>query len=244
MNPPSAFAWSSWAVSHVGTVRKINEDAFLDRPADGLWVVADGMGGHAAGDVASRMIVDALASLPTSDRLDERISQLEDRLLEVNRSLLALAVERRKQTIGSTVAALIVGNGYGVVAWAGDSRVYRHRRGKLEQLTQDHAMVEDLVEVGLMSRAEAENHPQSNRITRAIGATETLFLDLEIYELAAGDRFLLCSDGLYKELADEDLAKVLGSRVPDPAARLVELAVERGARDNVTAIVVGIGKAK
>ncbi|MCG8433014.1 MAG: serine/threonine-protein phosphatase, partial [Gammaproteobacteria bacterium] len=125
--------------------------------------------------------------------------------------------------------------------WAGDSRVYRQRGGKLEQLTQDHAMVEDMVEVGLLTREEAENHPQANRITRAVGAAADLFVDIDIFELKAGDRFLLCSDGLYKEVNEPEISALLKDKKQDnPARAAVDLALSRNARDNVTVITVDI----
>lgn len=234
-----AFRWSSQAFTHVGTVRKVNEDSYLERPDLGLWVVADGMGGHAAGDVASRKIVESLGTLPEIDDLAGLVDQVEDRLEQVNADLIQLARDIRKKTIGSTVIALAIRGGYAVAAWAGDSRLYRHRAGKIAQLTQDHAFVEELVEVGLLSRAEAEQHPQANRITRAIGAAEQVFVDFEIFALRSGDRFLLCSDGLYKEMSEADIGATLAAD-GNQAQQAVELAVSRGARDNVTVVTIEI----
>jgi serine/threonine protein phosphatase PrpC len=234
-----AFQWSSQSFTHVGTVRKVNEDSYLERPDLGLWVVADGMGGHSAGDVASRKIVESLGAVPQVDSLAELLDDVENRLEQVNADLIHLAKETRKKTIGSTVVALVIRGGFAVAAWTGDSRLYRHRAGKLAQLTQDHAFVEELVEVGLLSRAEAEKHPQANRITRAIGAAEQLFVDFEIFALKSGDRFLLCSDGLYKEVSDADIGATLAAD-GNPAQKAVELALSRGARDNVTVVTVEI----
>ncbi|HLU62129.1 MAG TPA: protein phosphatase 2C domain-containing protein [Gammaproteobacteria bacterium] len=234
--------WTSHAVSHVGTVRKINEDACLDLPAAGLWAVADGMGGHSSGDVASRSIVTALQALPATDSLAMLADHVEDALERVNTELRELAESASRHTIGSTVVVLAIRRRHALIAWAGDSRVYRLREGRLEQLTQDHAIVEDMVEIGLISREEALAHPQANRITRAVGAMEALYLDMDIHEIAPGDRFLLCSDGLYKELGDNDIARVLGGR-GNTAKAAVDLAVERGARDNVTAVTIAVEKA-
>lgn len=234
-------SWTSHAVSHVGTVRKVNEDACLNRPARGFWAVADGMGGHAAGDVASRQIVEALDRLPAEGSLATLAGAIEECLRTVNRDLVRLAEESEKHTIGSTVAALLVRGRHALCVWAGDSRVYRLRKGRFEQLTQDHAMVEDMVEAGLISRAEAENHPQANRITRAVGAMDELFVDMDIHELQPGDRFLLCSDGLYKDASEPELAKILRGK-GDTAKAAVDLALEHSARDNVTVVTINIEK--
>lgn len=239
MSNNQPFSWESDAVSHVGTVRKVNEDACLNRPERGFWVVADGMGGHAAGDVASRRIVESLDQLAPNGSLADSAEAVERCLLTVNSELVRMAQESDKNTIGSTVVALLARGKHILCVWAGDSRIYRLRKGRLEQLTQDHAMVEDMVEAGLISRAEAEGHPHANRITRAIGAADELFVDMDIHEIQAGDRFLLCSDGLYKELGEQDLQKLL-KRNNDAAKSAVDLALERGARDNVTVVTVKI----
>lgn len=233
--------WSACSATDVGKVRKVNEDSFLDRSDLGVWVVADGMGGHSAGDVASRMVVEALAAVPADGGLAKVADEFEDRLVKANTDLVTLARESRKKTIGCTVVALALRQEHALVAWAGDSRLYRLRRGKLEQLTQDHALVEELVTVGLVSREEAEKHPQANRITRAIGAGEPLYVDFEVFALEKGDRFLLCSDGLYKEIGDTDIGAVMAKPLAeDPARRAVEAAVTREGRDNVTVIVVEV----
>lgn len=241
MSTREPVSWTSHAVSHVGTVRKVNEDACLNQPGEGLWAVADGMGGHSAGDVASRQIVEALGALPATPRLSAAASAIEDALRGVNDKLLALARDSNKHTIGSTVAVLVIRDSYALCVWAGDSRIYRMRKGQLEQLTQDHAMVEDMVEVGLISREEADSHPQANRITRAVGAMDELFVDMDIHAVEPGDRFLLCSDGLYKDASEQDIAKLL-RRKGDTAKTAVDLALENGARDNVTVVTVNVEK--
>lgn len=217
----------------------MNEDSYLDRPDAGLWVVADGMGGHSAGDVASKMIVESLSKIPATTTLAHMVDEVERRLEEVNAALIKLAQDTRKRTIGSTMVALLARDDFAVAAWTGDSRLYRHRAGRFAQLTQDHAYVEELVEVGLLSREEAEKHPQANRITRAIGASDQVFVDLEIFALHKDDRFLLCSDGLYKELSDAEIGAALAGD-GDAARETVEAAVARGARDNVTVITIHI----
>ena len=237
MNESRALRWNSRAISHVGAVRKNNEDSYLHRPDIGLWAVADGMGGHAAGDVASQTVVECLSQISANGKLSAMIDATEDKLLEANRRLLALAMDKHQRTIGSTAVALLARGKHVACLWAGDSRVYRIRGKKVERMTQDHAMVEDLVSSGLMSRDEAVSHPQANRITRAIGAMPGLFVDVELFEVMPGDIYVLCSDGLYKELSDIEIAKTLNGDEQAVDA-LINLALERRARDNVTAIAV------
>jgi serine/threonine protein phosphatase PrpC len=229
--------WNSRGITNVGTVRKNNEDAFLHRPDIGVWAVADGMGGHAAGDVASGMVVEQLTQLPQNCSLNDLIDAAEDRLLEVNRKLLTLALDQKERTIGSTAVVLVARGRYAACLWAGDSRLYRIRGKQIEQLSQDHAMVEDLISSGLLSREEAAGHPQANRITRAIGAMPGLFVDIELFAPEPGDIYLLCSDGLYKEMSDEDIARTLKGN-EQAVDKLIELALERHARDNVTVVAV------
>lgn len=229
--------WTSQGITNIGAVRQANEDAFLNRPDLGVWAVADGMGGHAAGDVASQIVIDRLAQLPPDGRLSALVDAAEDRLLEANRRLLTLAMRQKERTIGSTVVALLVRDRHAACLWAGDSRLYRIRGQRIEQITQDHAMVEDMVASGLITREEATDHPQANRITRAIGAMPSLFLDMELFELQSGDIFLLCSDGLYKELTNEEISRTLGN---DEKAvdKLIMFSLERNARDNVTVVAI------
>jgi serine/threonine protein phosphatase Stp1 len=222
-------------------VREVNEDACLDRPEVGLWVVADGMGGHTAGDRASGMIVDSLRALPAPGRLSDYVDEVEKTLLRVNDSLRIMAASQEASTIGSTVAALLAHGGHGACVWAGDSRVYRLRAGVLEKVTQDHALVEELVERGVLTREQAVRHPQANLVTRAVGATDNLCLDVEVFELCGGDRFLLCSDGLDKELEEHEIAEVMMRDNDAPVSSvLVDIALSRGCRDNITVIAVDI----
>ncbi len=232
-----ALHWNSFGITNVGAVRKANEDAFLNRPDLGVWAVADGMGGHAAGDVASQIVVDRLAQLPANSSLSTLIDAAEDRLLEANRKLLTLAMRQKERTIGSTVLALVARGRHAACLWAGDSRLYRIRGRRIEQMMQDHAMVEDLVASGLITREEAADHPQANRITRAIGAMPSLFMDIELFAVQPGDIYLLCSDGLYKELSNDEIVKTLNNN-EQAVDKLIMFALERGARDNVTVVTV------
>ena len=232
---------TSTARTDVGMVRQHNEDACMARPDLGLWVVADGMGGHSAGDLASAMIVERLGKLSFEPRLSHAVDEIETVLEDVNGTLRNLASSRDASMIGSTVVALLVRGAYAVCLWVGDSRLYRVRDGQLEQLTQDHALVADLLERGVLTAQQAANHPQSNLVTRAVGAADALKLDLESFAIAPGDQFILCSDGLDKELADDEIRDtVMNHPPPGVADALVELALARGSRDNVTVVAIAV----
>ena len=237
-----SLTWRSFACTDVGAVRKINEDSMLARPERGLWAVADGMGGHSAGDRASQLVVARLDALALPDSLSRAIDAVDDALVASNTALRELAQAEHKRTIGCTAAAMVIRGRHAAMLWTGDSRVYRHRPGEgLSQLTQDHAMVEQLVTQGVLTRAEAENHPQANLITRAVGAADVLFVDVELFELTPGDVLMICSDGLYKEVDNTEIGALLADESSEDAARaLVDLALSRRARDNTTVIVVRI----
>lgn len=235
-------SWSSYGISDVGKVRKHNEDCMLERPEIGLWAVADGMGGHAKGDVASQMIIDSLKKVHEGTTLNRFIDEIEDRIMAVNKKLIEKADETSKKvTIGSTVVVMLAYDQYCVYLWAGDSRLYRLRNREMRQISTDHSQVEMYIEQGLISREEALSHPHGNMITRAVGATEDLHLDIDIQKLARGDRYLLCSDGLTKHIDDAELEEYLrdGSR-EECCQRLIDTTLARGAGDNVTVIIVDI----
>lgn len=239
MTAPPNLHWSSASLSHVGMVRKLNEDACLELASRGIWAVADGMGGHAAGDFASRSVVEALATLPELTSLGEAVGAVQESLQAVNGRLAEEARKRREKVIGSTAVVLLAYGAHGVIIWAGDSRVYRYRQGALEQLTRDHSQVEELVAQGLITRQQARRYPGSNVITRAVGVMDPLELDAEMLDVQEGDSFLLCSDGLYNEVSDSEIREALSVGDCQYACKLlVERALSRGARDNVTVVVV------
>ena len=240
MNATPAMRWSSASLTDAGRVHTVNQDACLDLPAAGLWVVADGVGGHNEGEVASQLIVDTLSHTGEHARLSGFVNAVEDSLQTVHKTLVDRAVSRNKDMIiGSTVAALLVVEQYGVCLWAGDSRVYRYRDGQLAQLTRDHSQVEELVANGGLQREEAEKHPHANVITRAVGAGEELFLDVGLQKLRNADRYLICSDGLYKEVSEVEIAEHIKYGDCVTICRtLVALALERGAHDNVTVVAI------
>jgi protein phosphatase len=239
MKETAKIYWSSASRTDVGNVRKLNEDSVLELAGRGVWAVADGMGGHAAGDVASRAVVDALANVTATDSLGGLLSDVRQRLQAVNRALNQEARNRRVQVIGSTVVALLTFGGHAVVVWAGDSRAYLYRQGQLTQLTSDHSQVQELVNQGLITSEQAEHHPASNMITRAVGVADELELDSEMVEVREGDSFLLCSDGLYNEVNRSEIAESLAvGDCRQSCDLLVKQALAHGARDNVSVVVV------
>jgi serine/threonine protein phosphatase Stp1 len=229
----------SFAASHPGTVRPLNEDRFVDAPARGLWAVADGAGGHAAGEVASGMLADALARVPATLSPEDTLQQVRLSVIAVHNALRVEAARRENPMIASTVVVLLLRAGHFAALWSGDSRIYLLREGALTQITRDHSLVQALVDSGIITAAEAESHPQANVITRAIGAADdTGELDKVLGKVAPGDSFLLCSDGLTKVLDEPAIAGLL--QAPNPANALVAEVLQRGARDNVTAVVVQV----
>jgi serine/threonine-protein phosphatase Stp1 len=232
----------TWAQTHVGTVRKHNEDAYLCRPDLGLWVVADGAGGHQSGELASGMIVAALDRLEPGLTAAELLPRVRLAMSETHAALLHEAGLRGAGTvIASTVVILVLRDTHFACLWAGDSRAYLLRQGELTQITRDHSLVQDLVDEGRLTAEAAEHHPQANVITRALGADCTdLELDKVIGTVEPGDRILLCSDGLSKILPASEISALLGAPegVP-PTELLIAAALARQGNDNVTAVVVG-----
>jgi serine/threonine protein phosphatase PrpC len=221
----------------VGLRRKVNEDSIMVRTERGLWAVADGMGGHDAGDVASAKVVEALYGLPIVYGLDETAESAVQALERVNHELIALGGVGR--TIGSTVVGLAIAGSEFRCFWAGDSRGYQIRGHELVQLTRDHSLVQDLVDAGMIQAEEAENHPNSNIVTRAVGVQEELKAEIASGDARPGDIFLLASDGLTRVVGDSELLEELTSASPDEAAdRLIETVLSRGAPDNVSLVIV------
>lgn len=238
MQKGASLSWISAALSHVGKVREINEDAILDRPARGLWVVADGMGGHAAGDLASRMIVTELEGVRRPEGLEAYIRLVLERLSLVNRRLREVPPSTGDGIRGSTVAVLLVFGNRAAALWAGDSRVYVYRGNRLRQLSRDHSQVREWVEQGLLKPEEANGHPASNIITRAVGAMDALELEKQVFEVLPGDIYLLCSDGLYNEVSIREMeATLITGDCARATQQLLGAVLSRTARDNVSIIV-------
>jgi serine/threonine protein phosphatase PrpC len=232
--------FQSYGLTDVGLVRRRNEDAFLDRPDLGIWAVADGMGGHQAGDEASAAVVAALGALKrATPDLEDFVDDVKTRLLLVDRSL-----RKRAQAMGpgavvaSTVVTLLTyGNDFACI-WAGDSRLYALRDGALQRFSTDHSRVQELITSGLLTPDEAALHPEVNIVTQAIGAGRLTF-GTRAGMIRPGDKFLLCSDGLTAHVADDEIASELAADgSPQQAAeRLRDLVLARGATDNLTIVI-------
>lgn len=234
--------WTSASGSHVGMVRKVNEDAYLELPERGLWAVADGMGGHKAGDVASQIIIDALRQIAPAASLEDSIVKVEECLCRANQRIQEESAQHyNNRVIGSTVVVLLTYEDQSACLWVGDCRLYRLRNGQLRQLTRDHSYVQELIDRGLLKPEQVNSHPMANAITRAVGSAKTLDIDILTFLLQAKDVFLLCSDGLNKAVTDDEIAGLLtGGDRQETVQGLIDLALARGANDNVTAVVVKI----
>ncbi|MBK5353418.1 serine/threonine-protein phosphatase [Pseudomonas sp. TH41] len=237
-----ASPWRSAARTETGKVRARNEDAFLDCPQHGLWVVADGMGGHQGGDIASQLIVASLAELPTQDDFDERLKSLRQCLHWLNRRLgreLTITAGHHDSIMGSTVVVLLLEGNRAACIWAGDSRCYLWRGQRLYQLSKDHSLQQQLIDEQHMSVEDAHAHPAAHALTRAVGAADQLTLEVLELEVYPDDAFLLCSDGLYNGLSTDALGKALSLTAPHFALeRLFDGALRGSARDNLTAVVI------
>jgi serine/threonine-protein phosphatase Stp1 len=237
-------AYRSASCSHVGLVRRINEDAFLEQPDTCLWAVADGMGGHAAGDYAASLIVDSLRRFSPVDSLESATQAINAIVLQAHMTLREETLRRQLTMMGSTVVVFAACGHQGVCLWAGDSRLYRLREGVLQAISHDHSYVQALQDSGLINEAEARAHPQTHLITRAVGVEPTLELALAHLHIQPGDTYLLCSDGLNKTAEDHEIRDILNHGHPEHVVRsLVHLGLTRGAPDNITAIVVKACKA-
>jgi len=239
MSEEAQLRWTSAARTDIGLVRSNNEDMVLDRPERRMWAVADGMGGHAYGEVASRMTVEALDALPAGEPLQQAVAQARVCLLGVNSALVAEAVARNVPVIGTTLVLLLASGRTGTCIWAGDSRIYLCRGGSLHQLTRDHNQFEELQIRNHLSREEASAFPGANMITRALGAASTLELDEIQVQVSDGDMFLLCSDGLSNAVSQDAMFGALqGGDCAQAADALIKLALAAGGRDNISVVVV------
>lgn len=235
--------WKSSGTTNTGAVRQLNEDSYTQLPDHGVFVVADGMGGHEAGEVASKMIVDDIGKYDYQNEPD-KVAAIRKNIQQSNREIRDISEQQfGGRTIGSTVVALSLTTTHYNIVWAGDSRAYLFRNGHLQQLTRDHSQVEELLANDLISQEEAENHPLANVITRAVGAHEELLLDEIVGKTETGDIFLLCSDGLYNELSFGEMENLIKqSNISDINKALIHSALIRGAKDNVTSVLVQIDK--
>lgn len=228
--------------THVGKVRSANEDAVIDLPEHQLWAVSDGMGGHENGAFASATVTGALGALPATLPAGQLMQSARDAVLGAHATILEESARNGGATIGATVVILLISSGHFACLWAGDSRLYLFSDGALQRVSRDHSLVADLVEAGHLTDEEAEKHPHSNIITRAVGVGEELEIDKRIGRTGPGDRFLLCSDGLTKYADDALLAEVLANEpIETISDRLMNIALDGGGADNISVIVVDIG---
>lgn len=242
MNTISQLHWTSASRSHVGLVRELNEDSCLELPEHGIWAVADGMGGHSFGDYASQTVVNSLAEVKPGDDLAVSLRDARLQIQIANRSLRNEAAARDTHIIGSTVVVLIASERQCGYLWAGDSRIYLYRDGKLQQLTRDHSQLEELKAHGGLSDEEAAMHPLRNMITRAVGASDVLDVDQESVDVNDGDMFLLCSDGLSNAVSEADICRAMApGDCAQASDKLISLALDGGGRDNITVVVVRAG---
>ena len=232
---------TSYAISHRGAVRQLNEDSFTEIASHNLWIVADGMGGHEAGDYASQLVVDVIrSSVLTYDYENLTVDHIVTAVKAANYDLKQYSnYHLDGRTAGSTVVALLIKDGEYFVVWAGDSRAYLFRDGDFSQVSNDHSQVSELIAEGVISKAEASSHPLSNVITRAVGVADEINVDVIKGKLNSEDLFLLCSDGLTGELDDDEICTMLDTdNVIDTGLALLHSSLVRGARDNVTCILV------
>jgi len=253
-----AMNFRAFGLTDIGRKRKHNEDSFVIDLSEGLFVVADGMGGHAAGEVAAKIAVDTIEEFitDTSQKMESTWPFQYNHQWRFNSNRLAVAVEKANERVISAVAkqpslkgmgTTLVGgilNGTGMsLAHVGDSRAYRRRSGELRRLTDDHSWVHEQIVTGILTEEEAKSHPLKNVVTRALGGGPTVLPELQEFDLQPGDQYLFCSDGLTTMLSDDEIAGVLGAG-DDPEAIcrvLIEQANEKGGLDNITAIVVEVG---
>ncbi len=225
------------AVTHVGHVRTENEDSFSSLPQSGVWLVADGMGGHANGRMASQMIARAVSDVDTPDDLEAACASVAEAVHRANGQIYARSLELGKQ-MGSTMVSLIVRGREFAVLWSGDSRAYLYRDDHFIQLTRDHTQVEAMMERGLLTEQEAQDHPMKHVLARAVGVQENLEIDAIRDAIEPRDIFVLCSDGLHGVLSDDEIAAILRERRMEAGDALLEACLGRGAPDNVTITLV------
>jgi protein phosphatase len=252
---PPPLRRTGYGLTDLGRKRSTNEDAFYIDDELGLYVVADGMGGHAAGEVASREAVDTLYGMVKRgvrglrelvDPLSEADARAACRLMEsavqaATYFVFSIAeIDRDKSGMGTTLSALLVLGDYAVTAQVGDSRIYRVHDGVVEQLTEDHTLIAWQLKQGLITPQEAARSPHRNVITRAVGNREYVQVDTKCVPLSPGMRFFLCSDGLHGYLKDSDIPAIVAMGGDACVARFIRLANERGGKDNITAVLVEV----
>ncbi|MEE4012146.1 PP2C family serine/threonine-protein phosphatase [Roseibium sp. FZY0029] len=228
-------------LTHVGRVRQQNEDTFFIDEGKGIFAVMDGAGGMHNGAMASALVREALTSITQPRSAEDLLEQFESRLITAKDRIEQAAAKANGAAMGTTIAALLISGSNFACLWAGDSRVYRLRNGRLEQLTTDHTEAQELVDQNVLTPEEARTFARRHVITRAIGSGIELELELVSGNLRQGDRFLLCSDGLTGHLDDSVIGTFLMNGAPTSTAQsLINGALEGGGSDNVTVVIVDI----
>jgi len=239
---PVSFQIYSHGVTDTGHVRSKNEDSILVNADENVWVIADGMGGHHAGDFASQTIANNLSLFKQHASLDDSILLLEENILNSNSIIRKKSFKLgRNATIGSTVVCAYAWKNFLFTFWAGDSRLYRFRDARLERLTEDHSYVEELVRMGKIEAKDAEDHPAANVVLKAVGIDDHLCMDFDYFELQDGDIYIICSDGLYKDLDEEKITPVIESHLDDMtelSQALLTSSLDAGGTDNTSIIAM------
>ncbi len=239
---PPSFKFSFSGQTETGHVRSRNEDSYACVPEQNLWVVADGMGGHDSGDFASHTITEQAQKFIQQQTLDSSLLILEENLLHSNEIIRLKADKLGKNiTIGSTVACLYMWRNLAFILWAGDSRIYRYRDHTLQRLSEDHSYVEELVKMGKIQPSEADSHPAANVVLNAIGIDSGVVIDIEYFEIKNNDLFILCSDGLYKDLSEQTITTILQnneSPIDELNHELIKAALDVAGSDNCTVVLV------
>jgi len=226
--------WHGTTYTDTGLIRSLNEDSVLEKNAEQLWAVADGMGGHSAGDYASQHVVNTLTSYQRSKFTGHCLSS-HDRAIEgANSHLIEKAMVERSGVIGCTLASLIIEKGWAICSWSGDSRIYRLRNGKLKLLTQDHSQECEFEDRNIYSHGN-QIPTDSQALIAAIGGEKETYLERAWYGTEKSDQYLLCTDGLYKEANDTEIEQLMNDAATstDAIKGLVAVYHERGARDNI-----------
>lgn len=226
--------------THAGNVRQVNEDSALVRDDAALWLVADGMGGHAHGDWASQTLVAHLAGAMLDGTAQQRGAAISAALAAGNSAIIAAAAQAGSQ-MGTTAVLLHLAGPQLLCMWVGDSRAYRFRKGGLTQISRDHSVVQELIDRGVIDPAEAERHPMAHVLSRAVGTEADLRIDMVQDTALPGDQYLLCSDGLTKVVPEEVIARLMRMPAVNAVAeRLVAETLASGAPDNVTVVVISV----
>jgi protein phosphatase len=241
---------SCYGFSDPGLVRENNEDVWGSLPEANVFVLADGMGGHRAGEIASKEAVDALIDIlkifllrGVERRVEEVAQIISQAILEVNHFIHQMARNSESlKGMGTTLCCLCFYGDYLIYAHVGDSRIYQLRKKKLIQLTQDHTLLQELIEMGQINKEEAERFHYKNILTRAIGTEPTVEPSIEYLKVEKGDIYMMCSDGLYDDVSFQEMEKILieNSSIQDSVDRLVKLARARGGHDNITVVATQV----